>query len=147
MKTHAVALLLALATAGCGTSEEPTTPVPPAPPVEANEPAPPPEPEAPRQARPGDPEGGRAHYALYCATCHGAGGRGDGPVAASLDPQPADHADAAYMGALSDEHVFRVIKEGGPAVGKSALMAAWGGTLTDDQIHELVAFIRTLPDA
>ena len=146
MKAQAIALLLALVSVGCGASEEPSS-QPPAPPVTPSEPEPTPEPEPPREARPVDPEEGRAHYALYCATCHGATGRGDGLVAASLDPKPANHADAAYMGALSDEHIFRVIKEGGPAVGKSPLMAAWGGTLSDEQIRDLVAFIRTLPDA
>jgi mono/diheme cytochrome c family protein len=48
------------------------------------------------------------------------------------------------MGKLSDEHLFRVIKEGGAAVGKSPLMAPWGGTLGDPQIHDLVAFVRSL---
>jgi mono/diheme cytochrome c family protein len=29
-------------------------------------------------------------YASYCASCHGASARGDGPAAASLDPPPSD---------------------------------------------------------
>jgi mono/diheme cytochrome c family protein len=29
-------------------------------------------------------------FARHCASCHGAGGRGDGPVAAVLKPPPAD---------------------------------------------------------
>jgi mono/diheme cytochrome c family protein len=29
-------------------------------------------------------------YAAYCATCHGPGGRGDGPVAAALRVAPTD---------------------------------------------------------
>ena len=33
---------------------------------------------------------GRADYERYCAECHGAGGRGDGPLASGLDPRPAD---------------------------------------------------------
>ena len=31
---------------------------------------------------------GRALYADYCASCHGAGGRGDGPAAAGLGKAP-----------------------------------------------------------
>jgi mono/diheme cytochrome c family protein len=50
------------------------------------------------------------------------------------------------MNALSDEYLFRVIKEGGPAVGKSPLMAPWGGVLRDDQIRDVVAFLRSLAD-
>jgi mono/diheme cytochrome c family protein len=93
-----------------------------------------------------DPARGRALYATYCASCHGPGGDGDGPVAAGLDPKPAKHSDGRYMNALSDAHLFRVIQEGGPAVGKSPLMAPWGGTLGDQQIHDLVAFVRSLAD-
>lgn len=33
---------------------------------------------------------GRAFYMDYCAACHGASGRGDGPAAAGLTARPAD---------------------------------------------------------
>jgi mono/diheme cytochrome c family protein len=33
---------------------------------------------------------GAQHYARYCASCHGTGGRGDGAVAAALRTPPAD---------------------------------------------------------
>lgn len=33
---------------------------------------------------------GRALYADYCASCHGDGGKGDGPAAAGLGKAPAD---------------------------------------------------------
>ncbi len=92
----------------------------------------------------GDPKAGRVHYANYCTSCHGAAGAGDGPIAAGLNPKPAAHTDGAYMNALSNDHLFKVLKEGGPAVGKSPLMAAWGGTLSDDEIWDVVAYVRTL---
>lgn len=39
---------------------------------------------------------GRTLYAENgCASCHGAAGRGDGPVSATLDPRPRDFRDAA----------------------------------------------------
>jgi len=34
--------------------------------------------------------GGEALYRRYCASCHGLTGRGDGPVARTLSPPPAD---------------------------------------------------------
>jgi len=49
------------------------------------------------------------------------------------------------MGTLTDDYLFKVIKEGGIAVGKSPMMAAWGVSLSDEDIREVVAFIRTLP--
>ena len=57
---------------------------------------------------------------------------------------PARHTDAAYMGVLTDDYLHRLLKEGGPAVGKSAQMAAWGGTLSDGQLDDLIAFMRSL---
>ncbi len=36
------------------------------------------------------PVTGAVLYAEYCAACHGEDGRGDGPGAATLRPQPAD---------------------------------------------------------
>ncbi|MCD1619984.1 cytochrome c [Salipiger manganoxidans] len=37
-----------------------------------------------------EPSDGRALYGDYCAGCHGAAGRGDGPLAAGMTPPPAD---------------------------------------------------------
>lgn len=95
---------------------------------------------------PTDTDMGRHDYGLYCASCHGEGGDATGPLAATLDPRPADHTNGTYMNALSDEHLFVVIQQGGAAVGKSSQMAGWGGTLTEPQIRNLVAFIRSLAD-
>jgi protein SCO1/2 len=89
-------------------------------------------------------ERGRVDYLTYCASCHGAKGDGDGPLAAMLEPKPAHHTDAARMSALSDEYLFRLLKEGGPALGRSPLMNAWGRNLSDAQIHDLIAYLRVL---
>lgn len=65
-------------------------------------------------------------------------------MAPSLTPKPADHTDTTFMGGLSDEHLFLVIQKGGTAVGKSPLMAPWGGVLTTDQIKDLISHLRRL---
>lgn len=87
---------------------------------------------------------GQGDYAAYCAPCHGPRGRGDGQLARMLVPKPARHSDAALMNALSDAYLVRLLKEGGPALGKSPLMAAWGRILSDEQIRDLVAYLRFL---
>jgi mono/diheme cytochrome c family protein len=89
-------------------------------------------------------ERGGMLYGRNCASCHGATGGGDGPVAKSLVPQPARHDDGAYMNALSNQHLTKVIKEGGASVGKSTMMAPWGGPLSDSEIRDVVEFVRTL---
>lgn len=106
------------------------------------------QPPAPAQAQPAGASGvaarGQGDYATYCAPCHGARGGGDGPLAAMLDPRPARHSDAVIMSTLSDEYLFRLLKEGGPALGKSPLMGVWGRLLSEQRIHDLVAYLRSL---
>ena len=45
---------------------------------------------------------------------------------------------------MSDEYLFTAIKLGGVAVSKNAAMPAWSTQLDDDQIRDVVAFMRTL---
>ncbi len=85
----------------------------------------------------------RENYKTYCAKCHGEQGNGNGPGAAMLNPKPRDYTDCKTMQKKPDEELSKVIKEGGEAAGMSADMQAWGGTLSDQEIHDLVKFIRT----
>lgn len=86
---------------------------------------------------------GKTQYENICAACHGPSGKGDGVAAAALDPKPRDLSDAAYVSTLSNEHLYKVINEGGPAVGLSPMMAAWGGVLSEQQIWDVIAYIHT----
>jgi cbb3-type cytochrome oxidase cytochrome c subunit len=57
------------------------------------------DPSGPRYAistAPGDVERGSDVFSRRCAGCHGSEGRGDGPAAATLYPQPADLTQAAF---------------------------------------------------
>lgn len=92
----------------------------------------------------GDPAKGKEKYQQLCVACHGVSGKGDGPGAAALPVKPRDHTDGEYMGKLSDKQVFDVIKLGGAGIGKSPMMPKWSPPLTDQQIEDLVAYIRTL---
>ncbi|MGH0029085.1 MAG: c-type cytochrome [Myxococcota bacterium] len=133
----------------CGEPDKPKSPYP------GVQKAAEPEPEAPAATETvaqaeeptGDPVArGQELYQTYCASCHGMTGAGDGPASAGLNPTPARHNDGTYMNALSDDHLRKVISEGGAAVGKSPLMAGWGGTLDDGQITDVIAFVRSLAD-
>jgi mono/diheme cytochrome c family protein len=87
---------------------------------------------------------GKAKYQELCAACHGATGKGDGPAAAGLQTKPRNHTDAAYMNKLKDQEIFDMIKKGGQAMGKSPLMPGWATQLKDEEIRDLVVYIRTL---
>ena len=67
-------------------------------------------------------------------------------VMMELVPKPAKHSDGRYMNALSDAHLYKVISEGGAAVGKSSMMAPWGMSLEDEDIQGVIVFIRSLAD-
>jgi cytochrome c oxidase cbb3-type subunit 3 len=95
-------------------------------------------------AQAADAEQGKKLYGQFCASCHGQSGKGDGAAAAALNPKPRDHTDRDYMSKLSDADMLKVIKNGGASVGKSPLMPPWGGSLKDDQIQDVIAYIRTL---
>jgi cytochrome c oxidase cbb3-type subunit III len=79
-----------------------------------------------------------------CAVCHGFGGKGDGPSARGLEPKPADFTNCQAMAKDSDEVLLKIIKGGGQSVGRSTVMPVWGDALSDQQIRELVKFIRGL---
>lgn len=92
--------------------------------------------------KPGDAAKGKEIYGQYCAACHGAEGKGDGVAAQALDPKPRDLSDAAFTSTITNDHMYKVIAEGGPAVGLSPLMAAWGGIISEQEIWDVIAFIR-----
>ena len=91
-----------------------------------------------------DAAAGKEIYEQYCALCHGPQGKGDGSLSANLDPKPRNHTDGAYMNALTDAHLLKVVGEGGAAAGLSPIMPAWKGILSAQQIQDVVAFVRTL---
>ncbi len=92
----------------------------------------------------GDPAKGKASYDQMCASCHGAAGKGDGAAAAALNPKPKDLSDKKYVSGLKDDYIKKIIKEGGPAVGKSPLMPPMGGSLKDADVENVMAYVRSL---
>ena len=87
-------------------------------------------------------ERGRETYLNQCASCHGEDGRGNGPAAAGLDPPPAN-LTGGHMQAHSDEQILGWIKNGLPP----SAMPAFEGVLTDEQIMEIIAYLRANPTA
>lgn len=88
----------------------------------------------------GDPVAGKAKFNMFCATCHGATGKGDGPGAAALNPKPKNLS----VSTLSEADMAKIIKEGGAAVGRSPLMPPWKSALNDQDIANVIAYVKTL---
>jgi copper transport protein len=83
---------------------------------------------------------GQALFSTNCAPCHGQIGRGDGPVAGTLNPRPSDLTQHAVPGIHTDAQLFEWITNGFPG----SQMPAFGPKLSDTDRWHLVNFIRSL---
>ncbi|MFL5605243.1 MAG: FTR1 family protein [Gemmatimonadaceae bacterium] len=94
--------------------------------------------ELPR--RPADLAEGRAIYTASCASCHGAGGLGDGPAGAALNPKPAAIGSPAQMRGVTPALMYRILSVG--IAGTP--MAGYAGSLTAEQRWNVVAYVNSL---
>jgi mono/diheme cytochrome c family protein len=91
-----------------------------------------------------DVEAGRATYATYCAVCHGESGRGDGASATAFATKPFDFTQGRLTNSLPDEFLAKIIRDGGPAYGLAPTMPPFNRALSQAQIDQVIAYIRTL---
>lgn len=77
---------------------------------------------------------GRQLWGLNCASCHGVTGQGvDAPA---LDSQE-------FFQGTTDQQIAGIIRGGVPGTEMPAWWNEYGGPLTDQQIEEVVAYIRS----
>ena len=86
----------------------------------------------------------REIYKWYCAQCHGLKGEGDGINSKHVTVPPRNHTKASYLETRSDQELFDAIRLGGLKIGRAPCMPAWGHTLKESIIWELVNYIREL---
>lgn len=80
---------------------------------------------------------GNVLYQANCTGCHGTTGRGDGPLAATLSPAPANLSQHIPLHPEGDTYTF--IANGFP----NTAMPAWADRLTAAEIWDLVNFLRS----
>jgi cytochrome c oxidase cbb3-type subunit 3 len=91
---------------------------------------------------------GKYLYGRFCSVCHGDTGGGDGfnayNVSETFGVNPRSFTDRAQMASLKDAEALTAIRDGGPAVGKSAAMPAWGLTLTPLEVADVWQYVGSL---
>jgi mono/diheme cytochrome c family protein len=90
---------------------------------------------------------GREVHDRYCIRCHD---NESTPERVSnfdnLTPAPHLYADGATYNRFSDADLLNIITHGGPALGKSPQMPAYGSTLKPAEIKALISYIRAMAD-
>lgn len=79
-------------------------------------------------------------YAHYCVTCHGINADGNGRAARLYTPRPANLRGSSRQ----DVYLESIVRFGGQALGRSSKMPPWNEELTDEQIRDVVAFVRSV---
>jgi copper transport protein len=93
----------------------------------------------PVAATPESVAAGKRTFTRYCANCHGLNAEG-GP-GNDLTPPAPDLTGSAWKHGSTDGEIFSVIKNGVPP---ELNMGAWGDQLTDQDIWNVVNYIRSL---
>ena len=95
--------------------------------------------DLPRSAKERDTVSGREIYANTCIRCHGIDGKG--AMGIQLAPPPADLTSDSVQNRL-DATLFKRIHDGKA----NTAMGAWKYSLSDDEIWDVLAYIRTMKE-
>ena len=79
-------------------------------------------------------------YANYCVTCHGINADGNGRAARLYNPKPANLRGSDK----NDAYFGLIIRKGGAALGRSEFMPTWEAELTNEQVGDLVVYLRSI---
>ena len=91
----------------------------------------------PIPATPASVQKGGELFVIYCTPCHGAQGKGNGPVSTKFVP-PADLTNADLHKARTDGYWQSYMSVGG------AVMPSYGEALSAEERWHVVNFLRTL---
>jgi mono/diheme cytochrome c family protein len=76
----------------------------------------------------------------YCVTCHGPNADGAGRAARLYDPKPAN----LRASDKNEQYMKAIIRLGGKAMARSEFMPPWGEELTEEQIADVAAYLRSI---
>lgn len=83
---------------------------------------------------------GRLVFQVHCARCHGPGGKGDGPDAASLHPPPRNLTTAPWRTVATADSVRRTVREGIPGT----MMPSLAAGLSPRELDVVVDYVLSI---
>ena len=95
-----------------------------------------------------DVDHGRQVYASYCTSCHGDNGQlnPSSAVVQALGVTPADFSDPLFNSREPAADWHMVIKHGGHAMGLAEQMPAQDEVLSEEEINDVTAYLKSLVD-
>lgn len=82
---------------------------------------------------------GATLYAALCASCHGAGGLGDGPAGVNLDPAPAVLSEGDRIAGIAPFQAYNTVRLGVEGTGMLAFPQ-----LSEEEVWDLAFFVKSL---
>jgi len=88
-------------------------------------------------------QGKRVFY-QQCVWCHADTTPAGPSNRSNVSPDPPLMNDGNILNKESDAALRKIVAVGGTAVGKSAMMPPYGGTLSEEEIDDLIAYMRVI---
>lgn len=79
-------------------------------------------------------------YKENCAKCHGAQGKGDGPLAKSMRTKPFSFMDIKHMSQMHDGYLYWRTVEGGEHSPFKSKMPAYKNVLTEKEVWQVLSY-------
>ncbi len=83
---------------------------------------------------------GRELFTKNCRSCHGADGKGEGPMKPK-DSHPSNLTDADWQRGGSDGEIYAVLRDG---AGPEFIMRGYKSRMTDKDLWHLVNYVKSL---
>jgi mono/diheme cytochrome c family protein len=87
---------------------------------------------------------GKRIFYEQCVWCHADQTPAGPSNRSNVTPAPPLWNDGATLNPLSDAYLEKFTADGGAAMGKSAMMPPYGGTLTPEEIRAVIAYARAI---
>ena len=86
---------------------------------------------------------GQIVFLNYCMLCHGPNADGQGRSARLYNPKPAN----LRASMMNDQYKEMIVRRGGKGMGRSEFMPPWNEELTDEQVGDVVNYLRSIAPA